>query len=39
MEAVKGLQGHWHATQGDWYDGGSLRTLCGRGGSPELSPF
>ena len=39
MEAVKGLQGRWHATMGDWYDGNSLRTLCGRGISPNYRRF
>ena len=39
MEAVKGLQGNWHATEGDWYDGGSLRTLCSRGISPNFRRF
>ncbi len=34
LEAVKGERGYWHATKGDWYDGGSLRTLCGRGVGP-----
>ena len=39
MEAVKGVQGFWHATEGDWYDGGSLRTLCGRGVPPNFRRF
>lgn len=39
MEAVKGLQGYWHATQGDWFDRGSLRTLCNRGIGPSFRRF
>lgn len=39
MEAVKGEQGYWHATKGDWHDGGSLRTLCGRGVGPHYRRF
>lgn len=35
MGAVKGLRGYWHYTNGGWFDGGKLRTLCGRGVSPN----
>ena len=37
MESVKGLQGYWHATDGSWTSGGNkLKTLCGRGISPNF---
>ena len=39
MEAVKGMSGFWHATEGDWYDGNSLRTLCNRGIGPHFRRF
>lgn len=39
LEAVKGEKGYWHATEGDWFDGGSLRTLCGRGVGPHYRRF
>lgn len=39
LEAVKGERGYWHATKGDWHDGGSLRTLCGRGVGPRRRRF
>jgi len=40
MEAVKGLQGYWHATMGDWVQygegrGNKLQALCGKGVSPN----
>lgn len=36
MEAVKGLQGHWHASDGSWADAGKLRALCGASISPNF---
>jgi len=39
IEAVKGLTGNWHATNGDWFDSGSLRTLCNRGIAPNFRRF
>ena len=36
LEAVKGLQGFWHATKGGWdKTGNKLRTLCGTSISPN----
>ncbi len=35
MEAVRGLQGNWHFTEGLWANSGGLKTLCGRGISPN----
>lgn len=35
MEAVKGLRGYWHYTNGGWLNGDKLRTLCGKGISPN----
>lgn len=34
MEAVKGVQGYWHATNGDWLNQG-LKTFCNRSISPN----
>ena len=40
MEAVKGLQGHWHATDGGWDEtGNKLKTLCGTSISPNFRRF
>lgn len=39
MEAVKGLQGYWHATNGDWHNNGGLKVLCGRSISPNFRRF
>ena len=35
LESVKGLQGFWHATFGDWFDKATLATLCHKGISPN----
>lgn len=40
MEAVKGLQGRWHATEGEWDNSGNkLKTLCGVSISPNYRRF
>lgn len=40
MEAVKGLQGYWHATKGDYHPtGDGLKTLCGKSISPNFRRF
>lgn len=40
MEAVKGIRGYWHATNGEWHkDGNGLQTLCGKGISPNYQRF
>ena len=40
MEAVKGLQGFYHATEGVWAGTGSkLKTLCGTSISPNYRRF
>jgi DNA-directed RNA polymerase subunit RPC12/RpoP len=37
MEAVKGLQGWWHYTNGEWdKTGNKLKTLCGKSISPNF---
>ena len=36
MEAVRGLAGHWHLTDGDWDESGSkLKTYCHTSISPN----
>ncbi len=36
LEAVRGMQGHWHASRGDWHrDGDRLLALCKVGVSPR----
>ena len=39
MEAVKGQRGYWHYTNGEWFSKDKLRTLCGRGVSPNNRRF
>lgn len=40
LEAVKGLQGFWHATKGEWDGtGNKLKTLCGASISPNYRRF
>ena len=39
MEAVKGLRGYWHATNGDWFDGNSLKAFCNKGIPPNYRRF
>lgn len=37
MQAVKGLQGYWHFTDGGWdKTGANLKTLCSKGISPNF---
>ena len=39
LEAVKGLQGSWHATFGEWDGHSKLKTLCGTSISPNYRRF
>jgi len=40
VEAVKGLQGQWHLTDGEWDGTGTkLKTFCGTGISPNYRRF
>lgn len=40
LEAVKGLQGNWHGTNGEWDEtGNKLTTLCGTSISPNYRRF
>ncbi len=35
LEYIKGLQGRWHITLGNWDNHDKLKTLCGTGISPN----
>lgn len=37
MEAVKGIRGYWHATEGEWAGNSKLAVLC-RGKTEGIGP-
>lgn len=36
IEAVRGLKGQWHLSNGEWFDCGHLKSLCGKGIPPNF---